>query len=149
MTKNEVLARQSILAQVLLKNGNDELSKELKVKLMGMRITLGKVRREFDEDLKVVAEELQTEDFKILRDKEPRTEEEEVTYQELFAKINDEYNSFIIEKGKEELSYDKTFTQAEFDQIVEVNADNDVEINGSKISAPDLLEVIYNLFVVE
>ena len=55
MTKNEVLARQSIITQILLKNGNDELSKNLKVKLMGMRISLGKIRREFDEDLKEVA----------------------------------------------------------------------------------------------
>ena len=48
MTKNEVLAKQSIISHIMLKRGNEELSKELKVKVMNMRVILGKVRREFD-----------------------------------------------------------------------------------------------------
>ena len=58
MTKNEVLAKQSIISHIMLKRGNEELSKELKVKVMNMRVILGKVRREFDEDLKEVADEV-------------------------------------------------------------------------------------------
>ena len=149
MTKNEVLARQSVITQILLKNGNDELSKNLKVKLMGMRISLGKIRREFDEDLKEVAEQLQTKEFIALRENQSRTEEEEETFNKMVLKINDEYNSFITEKGKEEIDFDsKKFTEDEYAEILQVNADNDVEINGSKISAPDFLEVVYNLFVL-
>ena len=148
MTKNEALARQSVISHILLKRGNEELSKELKVKVMNMRVILGKVRREFDEDLKEVAEQLQTSEFIELRDKQDKTEEEEKTFKELLDKINDEYNSFIIEKGKEEVEFDKKLTEDEYSEILQVNADNDVEINGSKISAPDFLEVIYNLFVL-
>ena len=39
------------------------------------------------------------------------------------------------------------FTEEEFGEIMEVNADNDVEINGNKLNAADFLEVIYGLFV--
>ena len=149
MTKNEVIARQSVITQILLKNGNDELSKNLKVKSMGMRNSWGKNRREFDEDRKEVAEQLQTKEFIALRENQSRTEEEEETFNKMVLKINDEYNSFITEKGKEEIDFDnKKFTEDEYAEILQVNADNDVEINGSKISAPDFLEVVYNLFVL-
>ena len=148
MTKNEALARQSVISHILLKRGNEELSKELKVKVMNMRVILGKVRREFDEDLKEAAEQLQTPEFIELREKQDKTEEEKGTFEKLLEKINDEYNSFIIEKGKEEVEFDKKLTEDEYSEILQVNADNDVEINGSKISAPDFLEVIYNLFVL-
>lgn len=148
MTKNEALARQSVISHILLKRGNEELSKELKVKVMNMRVILGKVRREFDEDLKEAAKQLQTPEFIELREKQDKTEEEKGTFEKLLEKINDEYNSFIIEKGKEEVEFDKKLTEDEYSEILQVNADNDVEINGSKISAPDFLEVIYNLFVL-
>ena len=38
-------------------------------------------------------------------------------------------------------------TQDEYNEILEVNAGNDVEINGTKLTAPDFLEVLYSLFV--
>jgi len=37
----------------------------------------------------------------------------------------------------------------EYSEIVEVNAGNDVEINGNKIPAADFLEIVYDLFVKE
>ena len=73
----------------------------------------------------------------------------EESFNKMVLKINDEYNSSITEKGKEEIDFDgKKFTEDEYAEILQVNADNDVEINGSKISAPDFLEVVYNLFVL-
>ena len=35
----------------------------------------------------------------------------------------------------------------DYTDIVEVNAGNDVEINGNSIKAVDFLEIIYDLFV--
>ncbi len=51
MTTNEALVKQNFITKVILKEGDNELSKELKVKIMGMRIKLAKVRKEFDEDV--------------------------------------------------------------------------------------------------
>ena len=56
----------------------------------------------------------------------------------------------MIQKGKDEVSaIDDVFTLDEYSDIVEVNAGNDVEINGVKISAVDFLEIVYELFVKE
>ena len=49
MTTNEILTKQNFLTKILLKSGNTELSKGLKVKVMGMRIDYAKVRKQFDE----------------------------------------------------------------------------------------------------
>ena len=49
MTTNEAIARYNFISKVLLKNGNDELSKEMKVKVMSMRIELSKINKQFDE----------------------------------------------------------------------------------------------------
>ena len=70
--------------------------------------------------------------------------------QELTNKVNLEYQEFLIQKGKEEVDIiDDTLTMDEYSDILDINAGNDVEINGNKISAVDLLEIIYDLFVKE
>lgn len=147
MTLNEVLIRQNFVTKILLKDGKNELTKNLKVKVMNMRIALNKVRTQFDADVQEAIKELKPDGFDELSQKQDRSEEEENLLKEQTDKINDEYNAFVIEKGKEEVVFDKTFTEEEFEQIVEVNADNDVDINGNKLQAADFLEVIYSLFV--
>ena len=52
MTTNEILTMQNYLTKIVLKNGDSELSKDLKVKIMKMRIEMSKIRKSFDEDLK-------------------------------------------------------------------------------------------------
>jgi len=64
-------------------------------------------------------------------------------------KLNEDYQAFIIERGKDEVNIEAHITEDEYAQILEVNADNDVDINGQKLSAPDFLEVFYSLFVDE
>ena len=80
-------------------------------------------------------------------DKQNKTEDEDENYKNMLDKLNEDYNAFLIEKGKEEVNFNKSFTEEEYEYIVEVNADNNVEINQSKLSAPDFLEIIYSLFV--
>ena len=82
-----------------------------------------------------------------LAQKQDRTPEEEKELKEMSDKLTEEYNAFVIAKGNEIVSFDKKFTEDEFNEIMEVNADNDVEINGNKLNAADFLEVIYGLFV--
>jgi hypothetical protein len=47
----------------------------------------------------------------------------------------------------EEVEYNKWLTEDEYFQIVDVNGSKNVEVNGIEVSAPDFLEVVYNLFV--
>ena len=147
MTLNEVLIRHNFITKLLLKDGNSELSKELKVKIMGMRIALSKFRNQFDQDAQEAIQGFKPSNFDALAQKQDRTPEEEAELQEMNKKLTDEYNAFVIEKGNETVVFDKKFTEDEFNEIMEVNADNDVEINGNKLNAADFLEVIYGLFV--
>lgn len=147
MTLNEVLIRHNFITKLLLKDGNSELTKELKVKIMGMRIALSKFRNQFDQDAQEAIQGFKSSNFDVLAQKQDRTPEEEKELKEMSDKLTEEYNAFIIAKGNELVSFDKKFTEEEFGEIMEVNADNDVEINGNKLNAADFLEVIYGLFV--
>lgn len=147
MTLNEVLIRHNFITKLLLKDGNSELTKELKVKIMGMRIALSKFRNQFDQDAQEAIQGFKPSNFDVLAQKQDRTPEEEKELKEMSDKLTEEYNAFVVAKGNELVSFDKKFTEEEFGEIMEVNADNDVEINGNKLNAADFLEVIYGLFV--
>ena len=150
MTLNELMVRHNFISKVILKEGNRELSKDLKVKLMSMRIEMGKIRKGFEEDLQEVVKGLTPEGYQELAQKKDRTSEEEQQLKDLNIKSNDEYNAYVNKKGQEEIDsshFDQNLTQDEYNEILEVNAGNDVEINGTKLTAPDFLEVLYSLFV--
>lgn len=151
MTFNEILSKQNVLNAVLLKDGDNELSKELKVKIVRLRIAFSKIRKQFDDDLQEFVKELAPERFKELQQKpeDQRTDEEKEEFEQLSTKINTDYNEFIIQKGNEEVTFtaDDKFTDEEFDTLIDINVGNQVEINGNKIKAEELMEIFYTLFV--
>lgn len=147
MTINEVMVRHNFITKVLLRDGDKELSKDLKVKLMTMRIKLGKIRKELEEDLQEVVKTLTPEGYQELVMKPDRTEEETAQVEAWNKQINEEYNAYVDKRGKEEVDIDTTLTEDEFAEIIEVNAGNDTEINGTKVNAADFLEILYSLFV--
>ena len=150
MILNDILTRQNIFTKIVLKDGNKELSKELKVKVMRIRMAYTKAKKAFDEEVKEFTEELIPEELKELNQKENRSDEENARMKELTNKVNSEYQEFLMQKGNEEVKdIEDTLTMDEYSDIVEVNAGNDVEINGNKIAAADFLEIIYDLFVKE
>ena len=150
MVLNDLLTRQNVFTKLLLKDGDKELPKELKVKVMRIRMAYNKIKKNFDSEVQEFTEELVSDEFKALSVKSERTSEEELRYNELVKNFNLEYQEFLIQKGKDEVSaIDDVFTLDEYSDIVEVNAGNDVEINGVKISAVDFLEIVYELFVKE
>lgn len=149
MTTNEALIKQNFIAKVLLKKDDNELSKELKVKIMGMRIKLGKVRKEFDEDVQEAVKGFTPEGFAELVQKQEKTEEETKKVEEWNKQINEEYQAYVVKRGQDEVSVDARLTEDEYNELIEVNADNDVEINGQKLNAADFLEILYTLFVEE
>lgn len=150
MVLNDVLTKQNVLSKVILKSGEKELPKELKVKLMRIRMAYTKAKKAFDEEVKEFTEELVPEELKELNSKENKTPEEEQRMQELANKVNSEYQEFLIQKGSEEIEIiEDSFTMDEYSDILDVNSGNDVEINGNKIAAADFLEIICDLFVKE
>nr|DAJ71635.1 MAG TPA: hypothetical protein [Caudoviricetes sp.] len=147
MTVNEVMIKHNFITKVLLRDGDRELSKDLKVKLMSMRIKLGKVRKELEEDLREVVKNLTPSGYQELIMKIDKTEEDKAQVEAWNKQINEEYNAYVDKRSKEEVDIDTTITEDEFGEIIEVNAGNDTEINGTKISAADFLEALYSLFV--
>jgi len=149
MILNEVLTRQNVITKIELKDGDKELPKELKVKIMRIRLAYNKVKKAFDEDVKEFVEQIATDEYKELAQKQNRTEEEEKKYNELNVKINSDYIEFVNQKGLEEVNetFNDKLTEDEYAEILDVNSGNDVEINGAKIKAADLMEILYELFV--
>lgn len=142
-----MMIKHNFITKVLLRDGDKELSKDLKVRLMSMRIELGKVRKQLEEDLQEAVKELTPKGYQELIMKENKTEEDKAQVEAWNKQINEEYNAYVDKRGKEEVQIDTTLSEDDFAQIVEVNAGNDVEINGTKLNAADFLEVLYSLFV--
>jgi predicted house-cleaning noncanonical NTP pyrophosphatase (MazG superfamily) len=151
MILNDVLTRQNVFTKIVLKDGDKELSKSLKVKIMRIRMAYTKIKKAFDEEVKEFTEELVPQELKDLNAKTDRTEAENARIEELTNKVNMEYQEFLIQKGNEEVKdlIDDSLTMDEYSDILDVNSGNDIEINGNKIQAVDFLEIIYDLFVKE
>lgn len=150
MILNELLTKQNFLSKIVLKSDSAELSKGLKIKVMSNRIEYAKVRKQFDEDTQAFAKELTAGRFNELQQKAERTEEENEELKKLTEEVNSTYMDYVNGKGLEEVNAnEKKFTDEDFQEILEVNADNDVEINGTKLSAADFLEIFYDLFINE
>lgn len=149
MTTNEALIKQNFISKILLKSGDNELSKALKVKIMQMRIKLAKVRKEFDEDVQEALKGFTPEGYAEIAQKKDRTVDDNAKLEDWNKQIQEEYNEFVVKRGQEEIAVDTKLTDDEYNEILEVNAANDVEINGQKINAADFLEILYTLFVEE
>lgn len=147
MTLNELMLKQNFISKVLLKDGDKELSRNLKVKIVGMRVKMAKYRKDFDEDVQEAINNLKPEGFDELSSKHDRTEEENKQLEAMTTKLNEEYIEFVNKKGLEEINYEVSLTEDEMNELIDVNSGNDVEINGTKLSAPDYLEILYSLFV--
>lgn len=151
MTLNDVLTKQNVITKVILKDGDKELPKELKVKIMRIRMAYNKIKKQFDEDTQEFANQIITDELRRLSEKTDRTPEEDVRFNELNDKTNSEYQEYLVQKGLEEISDipDDTLSLDEYSDILDVNSGNDVEINGNTIKAADLMEIVLDLFVKE
>jgi hypothetical protein len=151
MTLNDVLTKQNVITKVILQNGDKELPKALKIKIMRIRMAYSKIKKQFDEDTKEFADQLLSEEYKTLANKENKTEEENARFNELNNKANSEYREYLTQKGFEEISDlpDDAITMDEYSDILDINAGNDVEINDNKIKAADFMEIFLELFVKE
>lgn len=151
MTLNDVLTKQNVITKVILKDGDKELPKELKVKIMRIRMAYNKIKKQFDNDTQEFTNQIISDELRELANKSERTPEEEARFNELNDKTNSEYQEYLIQKGLEEVLDipDDTLSLDEYSDILDVNSGNDVEINGNIIKAADLMEIIFDLFINE
>lgn len=149
MILNEILTRQNVITKILLSRGNKELPKELKVKIMRMRMAYSKIKKQFDEDTQEFSKQIISDELRDLANKSDRTPEENERFNELNSKANAEYQEYLIQKGKEEVKdfTDAVLTDDEYADILDINSDGEYEVNGQKIKAADLMEAVYELFV--
>lgn len=149
MTLNDVLTKQNVVTKIILKDGDKELPKELKVKIMRIRMAYNKIKKQFDDDTQEFTNQIISDEFRELANKSERTPEEEARFNELNDKTNSEYQEYLIQKGFEEVkdTPDDVITMEEYSDILDVNSGNDVEINGNSVKAADLMEIVFDLFV--
>lgn len=149
MTLNDVLTKQNVITKIILKDGDRELSKELKVKIMRIRMAYNKIKKQFDDDTQEFTNQIISDELRELANKSERTLEEEARFNELNDKTNSEYQEYLIQKGLEEVkdTPDDVITMEEYSDILDVNSGNDVEINGNSVKAADLMEIVFDLFV--
>lgn len=149
MTLNDVLTKQNVITKIILKDGDKELSKELKVKIMRIRMAYNKIKKQFDEDAQEFANQIISDELRDLANKTDRTPEEDNRFNELNDKTNSEYQEYLVQKGLEEVTDapDDTLTIDEYSDILDINSGNDVEINNTQVKAADLMEIVFDLFV--
>lgn len=151
MNLNDILTKQNIITKILLKDGNKELSKELKVKIMRIRLSYNKIKKQFDEDSQEFTNQIISDELKELSGKQDRTATETARFEELNKKANLEYQEYLVQKGLEEIKdcVEDSITMDEYSDILDVNSGNDVEINGNTIKAADFMEIVFDLFIKE
>lgn len=150
MVLNDLLTRQNVFTHLVVKSGDKELPKELKVKVMRIRIAYNKAKKAFDSELKEFTEELLTDEFRNLVSKTDRTSEEDDRLKFLSNSMDLDYQEFLIQKGQEEVTpIEDTFTIDEYADILEVNAGIDVQIGNKTIPSMQFMDLVYELFVKE
>lgn len=149
MTLNDVLTKQNLITKILLAGNGKELSKELKVKIMRIRMSYNKIKKQFDEDTQEFSKQIVSDELRDLANKTERTPEEETKFNELNNKASSEYQEYLVQKGNEDIkdAPEDTLTEDEYGDILDVNSDGEYEINGQKVKAADLMEAFYELFV--
>ena len=151
MTLNEVLTRQTLLSKLILKDGEKELSKELKFKIIKERINLAKVRTSFDNDRTEAIKQMKPDGFDDLANKKDKTKEENDKFNDEVNKLQNDYNDFTQRKLQEKSDVPVlNFTENELEQIVDVNSGNDIELQTEKgnikMPAQDYMETICTIF---
>lgn len=148
MILNDILTRQNIITKLALANDGRELPKQLKVKIMRMRMTYSKIKKQFDEETEEFVKQLVTDEYKELANKVDKTEEESKKLEELNSKINSDYKEYLNQKGLETVEgEDFTFSEEEYADILDINSSGEFQINGGTVKAADLMEAVYELFV--
>lgn len=149
MTIDQCFIAKTFLDAVKISNGKERLKAPTMATLMTMRIDLTNIQKEFRTYQDELAKTIKTPRFTELQEMEERDEEQEKEFKELTTSITAEFDSISRAKAMEETSFKSKFTQEQYQEIMEVNCEGKISIQGNEMSAEDFLETIYMLFVAE
>ena len=149
MTLNDIVSKYNLIKQLKFEYNGKEFSKQLKLKIIKMRIEYGKYKKALDSDIKEFTNELVSERYKNLMNIPNKTPEELEEFNQLEQSYNKDISEYIESRSNDiiENVNDWKFSELEYEEIIDLNSANDVEINGMKISAPDYLELIYDILI--
>ena len=149
MTINNAVLRYNLLSVMRFIDGEYSLSRDLKIKLIRLKLDLEKIRDDFVSFQQKAMEEIKTAEYEELLHKEEKTAEEVQHLEEITAELNEELGKLIQEKSNEMIDV-KSFnylTDDEFNQILSVNVENNPTINGSQLNFDTYIELIYKIFL--
>lgn len=140
MTYNEAISRYNVISNILMKDGDVELDRALKVKIIKTRTQLSKAKREWDLIIEDTVNQLKST-YGITS----ITPQEEITKVE--KQMNEDLQAVMNEQAKTNVNVSiDSFTEDEYAEIVNVNVDTDAVINDQQIDSATLLELFHNLF---
>ena len=140
MTYNEAISRYNVISNILMKDGDVELDRALKVKIIKTRTQLSKTKREWDLIIEDTVNQLKST-YEIT----------DTTSQEEIMKVEDKMNEDLQAVMNEQATMDvfidlDLFTEDEYNDIVNVNVEHDAVINGQMLDSATLLELFHSLF---
>lgn len=140
MTYNEAISRYNVISNILMKDGDVELDRALKVKIIKTRTQLSKAKREWDLIIEDTVNQLKST-YGIT----------DTTSQEEIMKVEDKMNKDLQAVMNEQATMDvfidlDLFTEDEYNDIVNVNVEHDAVINGQMLDSATLLELFHSLF---
>jgi sulfatase maturation enzyme AslB (radical SAM superfamily) len=151
MNNNEFEAKRNFLKAVHLKNESKELSKDLKVKIVRLRLTYNELHNEIAHKINTYVDNLVSDEIRELHNKkeEELTEEEKQKVIEASNVYSKAYGDYLKKISEEESSYkgDDIFTEDEFNDIIDINACEEFEVAGQKLSLEDFMQAFHSLFV--
>lgn len=140
MTYNEAISRYNVISNILMKDGDVELDRALKVKIIKTRTQLSKAKREWDLIIEDTVNQLKST-YGIT----DTTPQEEIMKVE--GKMNEDLQAVMNEQATMDVFIDlDLFTEDEYNDIVNVNVEHDAVINGQMLDSATLLELFHSLF---
>lgn len=145
---NNAVLKYNLLNCLKYSDESYNISRELKVKLIRMKLDFEKVYKEFNQFQQQALEEVKTDRYKYLVDKKDRTEEEEKEAVALLKELNEDLHKIVREKSLETVTVNfNHLNEDEFNEILLVNVNNNVRINGMDIPSEEYIELFHNEFV--
>lgn len=151
MNVNQVLLEYQALNNISFKDGNSIMPDNLKVKIVSCIIEYGKVFNNFKQEILKYVSELNSKHYLDLQKKQSENDLTEDEKKELETLTKDnfiKYDSFVSDLLNSDVDCKKfILSKDEFNEIVKVNAGNNVVINEQEMKSTEYLEFLYSLFV--
>jgi hypothetical protein len=148
MNLNSALLKYHIINSLIFVDGDYSVSRELKVKLIRYKFNFKKFFDEFNEIQSKYIEEVKTDEYNKLVSIpiKDRTKKQDDRLDKLIQEINSEYNSLINQKLSEEVNTDwyTPLNETEFDELLTVNIEHNVNINGTEFNGTDFITLIHD-----